>query len=263
MACPPNLLISPGWRAATASSASRMWKPGIERADPRSASLPGSAGAKAITGTDPMAAAERPAIDPADAFVMEAPALADWLIVMPLVIGFIFAALCLMTRKDTRRQPAIAITGLVLILLCVVGLFVHVLVNGTVVKSGEVFSLEKVLGEVAAAHALGLAALVADLNPPWDSPAVGDRVRAAIRPERMRVAAAGGESAFGPVAGYVAARSATGTNLIGFLASHRPAGAGTEYGSGHAQATGGALRPADWNDFAARIGFPEETLPHE
>ena len=32
-----------------------------------------------------MAAAERPAIDPADAFVMEAPALADWLIVMPLV----------------------------------------------------------------------------------------------------------------------------------------------------------------------------------
>ena len=43
------------------------------------------------------------------------------------------------------------------------------------------------------------------------------------------------------------------------LADHRPPGAGTEYGSGHAQATGGALRPADWADFAARIGFPEET----
>ncbi|WP_374302430.1 DHH family phosphoesterase [Paracoccus sp. (in: a-proteobacteria)] len=60
---------------------------------------------------------------------------------------------------------------------------------------------------------------------------------------------------------HFAARSATGTNLIGFLASHRPAGAGTEYGSGHAQATGGALQPADWNDFAVRIGFPEEQVP--
>ncbi|MFC0340806.1 hypothetical protein [Paracoccus niistensis] len=62
---------------------------------------------------------------------------------------------------------------------------------------------------------------------------------------------------------HFAARSATGTDLIRFLAGHRPAGAGPEYGGGHAQATGGALRPADWNDFAARIGFPEETLPHE
>ena len=62
---------------------------------------------------------------------------------------------------------------------------------------------------------------------------------------------------------HFAARSATGTDLIDFLARHRPPGAGAEYGSGHAQATGGALRPADWNHFAARIGFPEETLPHE
>lgn len=60
---------------------------------------------------------------------------------------------------------------------------------------------------------------------------------------------------------HFAARSATGTNLIEFLAQHRPPGAGTEYGGGHAQATGGALRPADWNDFAARIGFPEEIVP--
>ena len=62
---------------------------------------------------------------------------------------------------------------------------------------------------------------------------------------------------------HFAARSATGTDLIDFLARHRPPGAGPEYGSGHAQATGGALRPTDWNHFAARIGFPEETLPHE
>ena len=57
------------------------------------------------------------------------------------------------------------------------------------------------------------------------------------------------------------AEEAQSTDLIDFLARHRPPGAGTEYGSGHAQATGGALRPQDWNDFAARIGFPEETVP--
>ena len=62
---------------------------------------------------------------------------------------------------------------------------------------------------------------------------------------------------------HFAARSATGTDLIRFLAEHRPPGAGPEYGSGHAQAPGGALRPAHWNDFAARIGFPEETVPDE
>ncbi|WP_206611598.1 DHH family phosphoesterase [Falsirhodobacter deserti] len=60
---------------------------------------------------------------------------------------------------------------------------------------------------------------------------------------------------------HFAARTSTGTNLIGFLAERRPPGAGAEYGSGHAQATGGALRPDDWNDFAARIGFPEEKVP--
>ncbi|MBM3603661.1 MAG: DHH family phosphoesterase [Alphaproteobacteria bacterium] len=60
---------------------------------------------------------------------------------------------------------------------------------------------------------------------------------------------------------HFAARTATGVNLIDFLARHRPPGAGTEYGSGHVQATGGALRPADWNEFAARIGFPEEKVP--
>ncbi len=60
---------------------------------------------------------------------------------------------------------------------------------------------------------------------------------------------------------HFAARTTTDTNLIDFLADHRPAGAGEEYGSGHVKATGGALRPADWNEFAARIGFPEEKVP--
>jgi single-stranded-DNA-specific exonuclease len=60
---------------------------------------------------------------------------------------------------------------------------------------------------------------------------------------------------------HFAARTGTGTDLIRFLADHRPPGAGEEYGSGHTQATGGALRPADWNLFIAGLGFPEEQVP--
>lgn len=60
---------------------------------------------------------------------------------------------------------------------------------------------------------------------------------------------------------HFAARSATGADLVAFLDRHRPPGAGTEYGGGHAQASGGALRPADWNDLAARIGFPDQQVP--
>lgn len=58
-----------------------------------------------------------------------------------------------------------------------------------------------------------------------------------------------------------AARTATETDLIRFLSEHRPTGAGGEYGSGHVQATGGALKPAQWNEFANWIGFPDEKVP--
>jgi hypothetical protein len=56
---------------------------------------------------------------------------------------------------------------------------------------------------------------------------------------------------------HFAARSATGRNLVEFLAEHRPDGADSRYGSGHAQATGGALRYPEWNQFVEGIGFPE------
>ena len=55
---------------------------------------------------------------------------------------------------------------------------------------------------------------------------------------------------------HFAARSATGRDLIAFLAEHRPANADARYGNGHAQATGGALTVADWNDFIAGLGLP-------
>ena len=60
---------------------------------------------------------------------------------------------------------------------------------------------------------------------------------------------------------HFAARSATGTDLIDFLARHRPPGADGRYGNGHAQATGGALRPADWNAFVSDLGFPDQQVP--
>jgi single-stranded-DNA-specific exonuclease len=59
---------------------------------------------------------------------------------------------------------------------------------------------------------------------------------------------------------HFAARTATGRDLIEFLADRRPAGADENYGSGHVQATGGALRPEDWNQFVTELGFPEEQV---
>jgi len=60
---------------------------------------------------------------------------------------------------------------------------------------------------------------------------------------------------------HFAARSATGRDLIDFLAEHRPPGADAHYGSGHAQATGGALRHPDWNRFVSDLGFPDQQVP--
>ncbi|SOB87662.1 single-stranded-DNA-specific exonuclease [Sphingomonas guangdongensis] len=64
-------------------------------------------------------------------------------------------------------------------------------------------------------------------------------------------------------AGWVhfATRSASGRDLIAFLADHRPPGADDRFGNGHAQATGGALRLSDWNHFAASIGVPQAQVP--
>jgi single-stranded-DNA-specific exonuclease len=59
---------------------------------------------------------------------------------------------------------------------------------------------------------------------------------------------------------HFAARTASGRDLIEFLAERRPPGADAHYGSGHRQATGGALRHADWNAFIAALGFPEEQI---
>jgi single-stranded-DNA-specific exonuclease len=54
---------------------------------------------------------------------------------------------------------------------------------------------------------------------------------------------------------HFSVRSAGGKNLIAFLAENAPDGADENYGSGHEQATGGALKPEAWNAFLAKLGF--------
>jgi single-stranded-DNA-specific exonuclease len=55
---------------------------------------------------------------------------------------------------------------------------------------------------------------------------------------------------------HFAARSGQGSDLIDFLRRHRPDGADpVNYGNGHPQASGGALPPAAWNRFVAKLGF--------
>ena len=60
---------------------------------------------------------------------------------------------------------------------------------------------------------------------------------------------------------HFAIRSGVDRDLVGFLAEHRPDGAGDEYGSGHRGATGGALKTPDWNRFIRGLGFgPEQEV---
>ena len=54
---------------------------------------------------------------------------------------------------------------------------------------------------------------------------------------------------------HFAVRSATGRDLIAFLREHAPVGADEQYGQGHVQATGGALRVPVWNGFIRTLGF--------
>ncbi|MFT8244092.1 hypothetical protein [Roseomonas sp. BN140053] len=57
---------------------------------------------------------------------------------------------------------------------------------------------------------------------------------------------------------HFAARSGTGVDLIEFLRERAPAGADENYGNGHAQATGGALRAEGWNSFVSGLGYGAE-----
>ena len=62
---------------------------------------------------------------------------------------------------------------------------------------------------------------------------------------------------------HFSGRAPNGVNLIEFLAKHRPAEADARYGSGHDQASGGALPTPVWNRFARELGFGPEMLIDE
>lgn len=100
-------------------------------------------------------------------------------------------------------------------------------------------------------------ALVRFASPCQIHPLVAQQWRGRLK-DRIVLAA---NTGYRPGWVHFAARSATGVDLIDFLARHRPDGADAHYGSGHAQATGGALRPRDWNAFVTELGFPEEQVP--
>ena len=59
---------------------------------------------------------------------------------------------------------------------------------------------------------------------------------------------------------HFAARTALDLDLIAFLRDNAPPGADENYGSGHIQATGGALRPEAWNIFVEKLGFGPDVM---
>jgi len=57
---------------------------------------------------------------------------------------------------------------------------------------------------------------------------------------------------------HFAARSAEDIDLVEFLREHAPSGADASYGGGHRNASGGALRAAQWNEFIRKLGFERD-----
>ena len=97
-------------------------------------------------------------------------------------------------------------------------------------------------------------ALIRFASPTQIHPLVAQQWRGRLKNEVVMAANTG----YRPGWVHFAVRSAQERDLVAFLAEHRPPGADEMYGSGHKQATGGALRPADWNEFIAGLGFGPE-----
>lgn len=97
----------------------------------------------------------------------------------------------------------------------------------------------------------GDVALIRFASPCQVHPLVAQAWTSRIR-DRIILAA---NTGFRPGWVHFAARAAGEIDLIAFLARHAPPGADENYGSGHARATGGALRNPDWNIFVRGLGF--------
>ena len=115
---------------------------------------------------------------------------------------------------------------------------------------------EEVKAELEAAKRIGPkvrngVALIRFHSPCQIHPLVAQQWRGRLK-DKIVIAA---NTGYRPGWVHFAARSARDVDLIAFLAEHAPPGADENYGSGHAQATGGALRPGDWNHFITGLGF--------
>jgi single-stranded-DNA-specific exonuclease len=100
----------------------------------------------------------------------------------------------------------------------------------------------------------GEVALIRFASPTQIHPLIAQQWRGRLRDKIVMAANTG----YRPGWVHFAVRSGQDRDLVGFLAEFRPSGADEMYGSGHRQATGGALRPADWNAFITRLGFGAE-----
>ncbi len=94
-------------------------------------------------------------------------------------------------------------------------------------------------------------ALVQFSSPAQIHPLIAQQWRGRLKNEIVVAANTG----YRPGWVHFAMRSAQDRDLVAFLAEHRPPGADDAYGSGHRNATGGALRVADWRVFIQRFGF--------
>jgi len=158
-----------------------------------------------------------------------------------------------------RTAAADATPALALLLKCASP---KELLSGQHAETGRLLAAkEEVASALAAARRVapkvrGDVALIRFASLCQIHPLIAQQWRGRLR-DRIVIAA---NSGYRPGWVHFAARSATGRDLIAFLAEHRPPGADLQFGNGHRQATGGALPLAAWNTFISDIGFPEERL---
>ena len=104
----------------------------------------------------------------------------------------------------------------------------------------------------------GEVALIRFASPTQIHPLIAQQWRGRLRDKIVMAANTG----YRPGWVHFAIRSGEDRDLVGFLAEHRPLGADEMYGSGHRQATGGALRPADLERVDHRARFrPGNAVP--
>ncbi|MBE7245966.1 MAG: DHH family phosphoesterase [Actinomycetospora chiangmaiensis] len=112
--------------------------------------------------------------------------------------------------------------------------------------------LEVEAGKRVPPQVRGEIALISLDSPCQIHPLVAQAWRVRLRDKIVLAANTG----FRPGWVHFAARTATGRNLVDYLRGVAPPGADENYGGGHEQASGGALRLEDWPIFLANIGFP-------